>query len=338
MTQLYCTLFDRHYVLRALAMARSLRRFEASARLICFCMDEEAERIVRSLPHERLEAVSLEELEEFDPGLRAVRADRTRVEYYWTSTPCIVRFCLDRYSEARSVTYLDADLLFFSSPASLFEELGNGSVMIVPHRYAPQYSYKEAASGTYNVEWLTFQRDERGLEALRWWRDRCLEWCYNRVEYGRMGDQKYLDEWPARFQGVRVLQHPGGGLAPWNVSEHALGGAVGGVTVDGQPLVFYHFHSLQLLSGRRRLLPWLWPEPLRISGSGLRWTSAYPVAADELELVWEPYLSELRRALDSIRAIDNRYSAGFVGSDRLAARRLRSVFGDLFRRGVTRLA
>ena len=75
----------------------------------------------------------------------------------------------------------------------------------------------------YNVEWVTFRRDPDGLEALNWWHDRCIEWCYQRAEDGKMGDQKYLDDWLVRFERVHVVRHPGAGLAPWNVKAHRLG-------------------------------------------------------------------------------------------------------------------
>ena len=49
---------------------------------------------------------------------------------------------------------------------SLFDELGEDATLIVPHRYAPEHRHKEPTSGTYNVEWLTFRRDEDGWAPL----------------------------------------------------------------------------------------------------------------------------------------------------------------------------
>jgi hypothetical protein len=151
------------------------------------------------------------------------------------------------WEDADLVTYLDADLFFFSSPEHLFRELGDRSVGIIGHRFPPHLEDR-IQYGIYNVGWLSFRRDTDGIECLSWWRERCIEWCYDRVEDNRFADQKYLDDWPTRFHGVAVLSHPGGNLAPWNLSNHSLSLSGGEVKVDGQPLVFFHFHGLKQLS------------------------------------------------------------------------------------------
>src|SRR6478736_3362800 len=225
----FCTLFDINYLPRGLVLYRSLERHCTDFRLRVFCMDSSTKEILDRLELPRLTAIGLDELEAHDRELLAVKPTRTQVEYCWTATPVVCAYALETEPGLEAITYLDADLMFFRDPEPIWHELGDDSVLIVPHRYAPQWEPHEETSGTYNVEFMTFRRDERGLEALHWWRDRCLEWCFFRFEDGKMGDQKYLDDWPERFAGVHVLEHPGAGLAPWNVSQYALAEQGGGV-------------------------------------------------------------------------------------------------------------
>ena len=304
MVRQFCTLFDINYLPRGLVMYRSLERTSPSYRLWVFCMDAETAGVLRRLDLPSLNIVSLSDLEAHNPELLSTKRDRTQVEYCWTATPAVCRYVLDVDDEATEVTYLDADLMFFSDPEPLFDELGDRATLIVPHRYAPEHRHKEPTSGTYNVEWLTFRRDPDGLAALHWWHDRCIEWCYFRWEDGKLGDQKYLDDFPRLFDRVRVLEHPGGGLAPWNVTAHHLDEQDGRVEVDGRPLVFYHYHSLRLycptLLARAavalgRLRPGV--PPLERP-----WRTNYPVGDAERQLVWEPYLHELGVAALALNA------------------------------------
>src|SRR5207244_2361544 len=130
----------------------------ADFRLHAFCMDEESLRFLQSLRLPHLVAVPLKDLERYDPALLSVKPTRTTVEYFWTATPSVCLYVLDREPDVAEVTYLDADLLFFSDPAPLFAERGDDSVMIVPHRYAPQWESLAGESGTYNVQFMSFRR------------------------------------------------------------------------------------------------------------------------------------------------------------------------------------
>lgn len=299
MTHEFCTLFDVNYLPRGLVLYRSLERCCPSFRLWVFCMDAASEEALRRLDLPDVRIVALRDLERHDRALLGTKADRTQVEYCWTATPAVCRYVLETEPEAQEVTYLDADLMFFSDPAPLFEELGDEAVLIVPHRYAPEHLHKEPTSGRYNVEWLTFRRDPDGLAALHWWHERCIEWCYFRWEDGKLGDQKYLDEFPVLFDRVHALRHPGGGLAPWNVANHELREAGGGVLVDGELLVFYHFHSLRLFEPTRfaRVASSIGYVRPGVPPSDLYWRTDYSVAPDERRLVWEPYLRELGTVL-----------------------------------------
>jgi hypothetical protein len=205
--------------------------------------------------------ISLEEFE--DDELLRVKSGRSIAEYCWTCTSSTILYVLQRY-KVDQCTYLDADLFFFSSPAGLFEEMGDSSILITEHRYTPKYD-KAKKSGTYCVQFISFKNDTRGLKALHWWRDRCLEWCYARLEDGKFGDQLYLEDWTTRFEGVHVLQHPGGGLAAWNIQQYNIrlrDGILWGKeteTAKEFPAVFYHFHYVRFFRngflelGRREL-------------------------------------------------------------------------------------
>ncbi len=329
----FITLFDVNYLPRGIALYRSLVEVGGAFRLRVVCMDVDTERTLRRLDLPNVVIVSLADLEQHDPALAAVKSERTQVEYCWTATPAVCLYALTLEPDIEAITYLDADLMFFSDPKPLFDELGAGAVLIVPHRYTNEHQHMEPTSGIYNVEWLTFRRDEDGLAALHWWHDRCIEWCYARYEDGKMGDQKYLNDWPERFRRVHVLEHPGGGLAPWNVSASELGEREGRATVDGRPLVFYHHHSLRLYRSTTSARLAAAAGRLRRGAPGTRlfWMTNYPVSPTERRLIWDPYL---RALADAGRLVGARHGVGTYPAGelaRLGLRLARRTAGQLWR-------
>lgn len=239
----YCTYFDRNYLTRGLALYRSLRAHSPEFRLWVLCLDDDTARALEAASLEGIEIVRLSELEEADPELLAVKGSRSTVEYYFTCSPSLPRFLMLAHPEIKLITYLDADLLFYSHPKPIFDELGDGSVLIVPHRFPRELKHLEI-HGIYNVGLLTFRNDTDGLAVLERWRTQCIEWCYDRIEDGKFADQGYLNDWPGQ-PGVRVLQNPGAGLAPWNFMRYAIDPYAQPPTVDGGPLVFYHFQGVK---------------------------------------------------------------------------------------------
>jgi hypothetical protein len=245
----FCTYFDINYLSRGLALYESLDRHCSPFVLWILCMDDESYAALAkmTLPHARL--ISLAEFEEGDAALLEAKGNRSLIEYYFTCTPSLPLYVLKRCAEAEVVTYLDADLFFFSNPSPIFEEMGDGSILVIEHRF-PAHLKELEERGIFNVGLLSFRRDEEGMACLTWWRDRCLEWCYDRYEDGRFADQKYLDLWPQLFPGLRVLQNKGAGLAPWNAGNYAITRDRDVVRVDADELIFYHFHGFHQ-AGRR---------------------------------------------------------------------------------------
>ncbi len=243
----FCTLFDTNYLSRGIALYRSLENTCKDFHLYIFAFDKSSYEILNKLNFEKATIIGLNEFE--DDKLLEVKPTRTKAEYCWTSTSSTILYVLEKY-KVESCTYLDADIFFYASPKPIFDELGNDSILITEHRYTPQYD-KSKKSGKYCVQFITFKNDKRGIKALKWWRDRCLEWCYNRYEDGKFGDQLYLDDWTTRFEGVHVMQNQGGGLAAWNVQQYDF------YTIDDLlfckekkfgkefEVIFYHFHYLR---------------------------------------------------------------------------------------------
>src|SRR5260370_1189883 len=242
----FCTYFDQRYLSQGLAMSESLNRHCQNFKLWVLCLDTEVYRRLRELEIPRMELIPLEELERDDPDLAEVKKNRSLLEYYFTCTPSLPLFVLENNREVDLVTYLDADLFFFSSPDALFEEIADHSVAIIPHRFA-RSDGKAERYGTFNVGWVSFRRDNDGLACLQRWRAQCLTWCADQSEGERFADQKDLHDWPTRFRNLTILRHNGANPAPWNLSYYDISVSGKNIYVNNEPLIFYHFHGLNQL-------------------------------------------------------------------------------------------
>jgi hypothetical protein len=240
----FCTLFDRNYAARGLALHRSLMRHCGDFVLHILCLDAATREALSALSLARTELVEIEALENWDAGLREARRNRTALEFYFTCKPILLGFLIQRDPQVGRLDYVDADIGFFADPALLDEEVAGSPVALSPHRFSERHATQKRY-GTFNAGWLSVSGDAEGRQFIEWWRALCLEWCKMAVEDTRFGDQKYLDRVPALFPRAVQLRHPGANLAPWNVDAYRIGLTRDGVRVDERPLVFYHFHGIK---------------------------------------------------------------------------------------------
>jgi hypothetical protein len=290
----FCTYFDSNYLASGLTLYRSLSSHIDDLQLWVLCMDRITHHVLSTLDLAGVIPISIDAFEAGDDRLMAAKEHRSRVEYYFTCTPSLPRYVLKKWPSVPHITYLDADLYFLGSPSLLTDEIGDKSITIHPHRFPPGQAHRAAAVGEYNVGLVSFRNDETGRDCIRWWRNRCLEWCYDRKEDGKFADQKYLDEWPSLFDGVCVLSSPGAGLARWNVDQYDLCHNGEHVTIDGDPLVFYHFEGLD------RLTHWLWDPRVELT----------PVLESQ---VYKPYIRARRRAEQTaLSVIDEPVTSGSI--------------------------
>ncbi|MDA0986054.1 MAG: glycosyl transferase [Bacteroidetes bacterium] len=288
----FCTLFDSNYLTRGLVLYHSLENVCNDFHLYIFAFDEKCFSILNKLNLKHATIISLRQFE--DDKLLKVKPTRTIAEYCWTSTSSTILYVLNNF-KTETCTYLDADLYFYKSPEIIFDEFKNSSILLTEHRYSKNYD-KSRKAGKYCVQYITFKNNDDGLTALKWWRDKCIEWCFNRIEDGKFGDQKYLDDWLERFKGVHVLQNLGGGVAAWNVQQYKVQNSQLELTIidfnkNEYPVIFYHFHYLRFLEnnlielGRRKL------------------------SEDVLSLIYAPYIRELEKTKNIISEIDNSFDS-----------------------------
>jgi hypothetical protein len=112
------------------------------------------------------------------------------------------------------------------------------------------------------------------------------------VEPTRFGDQKYLDDWPIRYEGVRVAQCRGASLGPWNLSDYRIHYEDGKVRVDGNPVIFYHFNRFRVITR------WLY-DPAA-------WWHNQPVNPIAKRYIYGVYVRALRAASDLVEAAGGR--------------------------------
>lgn len=299
----FCTLFDSGYLLKGVAMLRSLATYCPNAHVHVLCMDMQTQTILTQLNLPHITCIPLADLE--DEALLKAKKDRGVAEYCWTLSPCLPWYVLQNNPQIDFITYLDADLLFYSPVQPLFDEIGVHSIAIIEHRFTPRLQDR-AVNGRFCVEWVSFRRDDEGMACLARWREQCIEWCFYRLEDGRMGDQKYLDEWPQLYASCHILQHPGAGIAPWNYAQYAFGNdASGNITVQSALLIFYHFHQFQMLD----------------NGRFDRLSAFYTSECREPGPIYLRYETILKEILAEVRVLVPDFSAGLKPAAQVAGRR-----------------
>jgi len=274
----YCTLFDSNYLTRGLAMYESLKKYSDKFHLFIFAFDLRSYEMLNKLNLKSVTIISLKEFE--NEELLEIKKNRSQIEYCWTCTPYIIQHSIEKFN-LKNCTYLDADIYFFSNPNILIKEMLNKSILLTEHRYSSNYD-QSLKRGIYNVQFLTFKNDKNGMKALNWWKESCKAWCYQRVENEKFGDQKYLDDWTLRFDGVHVLKNLGGGVAPWNIQKYKIEETV-------FQLVFYHFHGFKYLLNDKVDL------------------GTYRLRKEDIKYLYKPYLKHLENINKNIFQIDSRY-------------------------------
>ena len=232
-------MFDSFYLAKGLALYHSLLKVSNDFHLYVMAFDKNSYDFLKKKEYSNLTVQWLDNFE--TPELKAVKGSRTRGEYCWTCGPSVISYFMTTYN-LPSLTYIDADMVFYSNPQVHFDEIGDANIAVSPH------FIKHDAAGSFCVQFNYFRNNTSGLKALNWWKDSCIEWCFNKYEDGKYGDQGYVEQFPARFDKVHIMEHRGTGVASWNMNNYKIDADKKSITYRGTsyPIVFFHYHGTSL--------------------------------------------------------------------------------------------
>lgn len=155
-----------------------------------------------------------------------------------------------RRFSADKIFYFDPDMVILSGLDSLIGRLDRHSLLLTPHVSEPEQTLdavmdNEIASlkhGVFNLGFLGVRTSSEGMRFLNWWAERLRFFCHDDIAGGLFTDQRWLDLAPAFFEDIAILREPIYNVATWNLTHRPVAGSLEqGLTINGEPLSFYHF-------------------------------------------------------------------------------------------------
>ena len=240
-------MFDQRYATRGIAMLESLHEtMSRPFNVTVLAMDRVVPGMLAKIGRPEWKVVEVANLG--DKQFAELEKTRPHREFCWTAAPVLAHRMTEAAREGDLVVYVDADLFFYGDPVQLTDELGvDGSILIHEHRYSPDRVQYEATSGRFNVGFVAFRVGDEARRCASRWRQQVFEKCELDPDNGYCGDQGYLNEWPALYPGLRIISNIGGGAAPWNLTAYRVTGEPERPSVNGVPVVFFHYHAFRSL-------------------------------------------------------------------------------------------
>lgn len=278
MKSIYVTVISYEYVLLGISLARAL--LSVGKQCAVFCIDEAgADILKRTLPES---CMIFGPKDYHDEKLEKIRSNRSDSEYCWTFKSVALELILMQMPKLEWAVYLDSDMMIFGDPDKALPTSSDAHVLLTPHRPStPHFEGFMERAGHFNAGYVAFRNSKDGLNALRWWREKCEESCSVTPDAKGYADQRYLNEFSERFNGVVFSQNLGVNAAPWNISGKTITEKSDSVFVDTDELLIYHMQGFKKI------------------GLGF-----YDLYSGELSLtaaardhIYKPYISHLERCL-----------------------------------------
>jgi hypothetical protein len=222
---------NEYFVSRVCALVESLQNSNEIRSVLVFAHNQNTSNLLKSYLGSRAEIIEIEELIKKFPELGILQNSKTHKEFLFAITPFLLKFVHLKYSNLNA-WYIDADIYFFDSFSKLHHQVRSNSFTVTSHNF-PRHLRHLEIYGKYNVGIISSAGDDRAMEILNWWGDKCLEDSSIFKSPEVYGDQKYLDEFENNSNGFYTFENITDNAAPWNLNE-----------LDTPPVSF-HFSGLR---------------------------------------------------------------------------------------------
>lgn len=286
------TVFDKQYLVRALALYKSAKCHIPHSQIWTLCLDKESKYLLDSLNYKDLHTKLVEDLG--DHELMSTQANRTRGEFAFTTKAAWLDYLIKSHCVAHGdiLILADADILFYRHINKYLQDWQNHSIGITPHNFPKQKKYKEKSFGIYNAGMAIFTVDNQSKLCIEDWRKSVIKWCFARSEDGKFADQAYLNEWPHTYKGVYDIPDPGINAGPWNIENYMIKkDAEDDFTINGKPLMAYHFHGAK---------PYLDKDTVKFSPVYILHTTLY-----------RSYARKIQQAYNIVKTVSPNWESGF---------------------------
>jgi glycosyltransferase involved in cell wall biosynthesis len=146
------------------------------------------------------------------------------------------------------VLYFDPDIVLYAPLTKVLVDLDRGaSLVLTPHINRPSEMPGVVTdqlfmrAGVYNLGFLAASRCDETSDIMHWWARSLRYHCINDLQSGLFVDQKFMDLAPGFAPHVSISFDPTLNVAYWNIAQRHVTKGPEGWTVNGHPLVFFHF-------------------------------------------------------------------------------------------------
>jgi len=241
------TICSNNYLAHAGILRKSLKKYEPGSKFFIFLCDEKNLEIDYTFLAD--EVIPMLEIE---PQLPALALKYNIIELNTCLKPRVFEYLFIERN-ADKVIFFDPDIKIFNSFSNVYDDLEISSIVLTPHICTPiPIDNKKPAEnhflnfGIYNLGFIGLSNHPESKKFITWWKERTYKLGYIDIYKGIFVDQLPVNLVPVFFKNVKILEHMGLNMAPWNLHERYLSVKNGSYFVnEKEELIFFHFSSFK---------------------------------------------------------------------------------------------